>query len=148
MGFWAFLKRIFSGNKKPVFITEGGKAPPKAPLKPKNKSAIGVGRMKITDQVKGPHATIPPLPGMYRHINKITGEIEYVGQTDNLRVRQQQHAREGKLDLSKQDVHYSVARVDATKDDLCDTEKDHIKRKKPTGNKTKGGNGKRSTYSL
>lgn len=80
---------------------------------------------------------------MYRHVNKSTGKVEYVGQTDNLRVRQQQHARDGKLDTSKQDVHYAVAKKGSTKDDLCDTEKAHIKKKKPSGNKTRGGNGKR-----
>jgi len=109
----------------------------------KKKSAIRSGRMKKTDKIKGSSSSIPEEPGMYRHVNKKTGEVEYVGQTDNLRVRQQQHARDGKLDTSKQNVEYSVAKKSATKDDLCNTEKAHIKRKKPSGNKTKGGNGKR-----
>ncbi|WP_434528783.1 hypothetical protein [Vibrio sp. K4] len=109
----------------------------------KKQSAINRGRMRKTDQIKGSSSNIPQEPGMYRHVNKQTGEIDYVGQTDNLRVRQQQHARDGKLNTSTHDVHYSVARNSATKDDLCETEKDHIKRNKPSGNKTKGGNGKR-----
>lgn len=109
----------------------------------KKQSAINSGRMRKTDKIKGSQASIPQEAGMYRHVNKTTGEVEYVGQTDNLRVRQQQHARDGKLDTSKHDVHYSVARAESTKDDLCNTEKDHIKRKQPSGNKTIGGNGKR-----
>lgn len=107
------------------------------------KSAIKSGRMHKTNNIKGCESKIPQKPGMYRHVNKETGEVEYVGQTDNLRRRQQQHARDGKLDTAKQDVMYSVARNEATKDDLCDTEKAHIKRKKPSGNTTIGGNGKR-----
>lgn len=90
----------------------------------KKQSAINRGRMRKTDQIKGSSSNIPQEPGMYRHVNKQTGEIDYVGQTDNLRVRQQQHARDGKLNTSTHDVHYSVARNSATKDDLCETEKD------------------------
>jgi hypothetical protein len=65
----------------------------------------------------------------------------YVGQSNDLRVRQQQHARTGQLDTTKHVVQYTVARPDATKDDLCRTEQCHIARHSPSGNKTKGGNG-------
>ena len=109
----------------------------------KRQSALPSGRMKETDQVKGSGSPLPNSPGMYRHINKETGEKEYAGQTNDLRTRQQQHAREGKLDTSKQYVQYGVARDDASKDDLCRTEVDHIARHKPSGNTTKGGNGRR-----
>ncbi|MEH6454297.1 MAG: GIY-YIG nuclease family protein [Psychromonas sp.] len=138
MSFWlnavsALFKRKVSKKKQPK----------KNAYKNTNKSAITSGRMRITNKIKGSQSKIPQKAGMYRHVDRITGEIEYVGQTNNLRVRQQQHAREGKLDISKHDVHYSVAKNEATKDDLCDTEKAHIKKNKPSGNKTKGGNGKR-----
>lgn len=53
------------------------------------RSAIPLGRMKKTDQVKGSECPIPNSPGIYRHIDKGTGEVDYVGQTENLRVRQQ-----------------------------------------------------------
>ena len=133
MGFWNSVgKALDSFTEKKTVERER-----------KKQSAISRGRMKKTDQIKGSSSNIPQEPGMYRHVNKQTGEIEYVGQTDNLRVRQQQHARDGKLNPSTQDVHYSIAKSSATKDDLCETEKDHIKRNKPSGNKTKGGNGKR-----
>jgi hypothetical protein len=107
------------------------------------RSALPPGRMPRTDVIKGSNSPIPAAPGAYRHINKETGAIEYVGQSDNLRVRQQQHARDGKLDTEKQFVQYGKARPDATKDDLCNTERKHIATHSPSGNKTKGGNGRR-----
>lgn len=106
-------------------------------------SAIAAGRMRQTDKVKGPDCPLPNKPGIYHHINKETGAREYVGQTDNLRVRQQQHARSGKLDTDTQFIRFGLARDDATKDDLCQTEIDHIARHDPSGNTTRGGNGRR-----
>ncbi len=107
-----------------------------------NKSAIPRGRMKKTDQTKGSGCTIPDSPGVYRHVNKRTGEVEYVGQTENLRVRQQQHVRSGKLDPEKQWVEYSEAKASATKDDLRNTERQHVERHDPSGNIYRGGNGR------
>jgi hypothetical protein len=106
-------------------------------------SALGRGRMNETDQIRGPDSPLPNEPGVYRHINKSTGEVEYVGQTNDLRVRQQQHASNGKLDTEKQYIQYGKAKSTASKDDLCQTEVDHITRHKPSGNTTKGGNGRR-----
>ncbi|WP_410513468.1 hypothetical protein PaeBR_03140 [Paenibacillus sp. BR2-3] len=106
-------------------------------------SAINSGRMRETDIIKGKDSPLPKEPGMYRHINKETGNVEYAGQTDNLRKRQQEHARDGKLNTQTQRVQYATAKTDATKDDLCQTEKVHIARHKPSGNTYKGGNGRR-----
>lgn len=39
----------------------------------------------------------PAKPGVYRHIDKESGNVEYVGQTNNLRKRQQEHVRTGTL---------------------------------------------------
>ena len=165
LGFWDRVKRIFGihtkvKEKKPRVKAKKPQEKPKGKEKPKEKekkrkvkeqkpsqekkqSAINSGRMRKTNKIKGSDANIPAEAGMYRHVDRSTGEVVYVGQTNNLRVRQQQHMRDGKLDLAIHDVHYSVAREGATKDDLCDTEKAHIKRKKPSGNKTIGGNGRR-----
>jgi len=109
----------------------------------KKKSAIAQGRMRKTDIIKGKHSPIPTEPGIYRHINKKTGKIDYVGQTNNLRVRQQQHARDNKLNIDIQFVEYAIKREHATKNDLCQTEIQHIDKHKPKNNKTKGGNGRR-----
>lgn len=106
-------------------------------------SAISPGRMRETDVIKGKDSTIPSEPGMYRHRNKQTGEIEYIGQTNNLRKRQQEHAREGRYDPRTQYVQYGIAKSGSTKDDLLQTEKNHISRHKPKGNTTAGGNGRR-----
>ncbi len=107
-------------------------------------SAISSGRMNQTDTIKGKNCKVPKAAGEYRHINKVTGIIEYIGQTDNLRKRQQEHARNGKLNLETQKVAYKVAKPTATKEDLLSTEKNHIAKYKPSGNKTVGGNGRRS----
>ena len=106
-------------------------------------SAIPPGRMKETDKIKGKDSRIPQEPGIYRHRNKETDKIDYVGQTNNLRKRQQEHARNGKLNPETQYVQYSSSKKDASKDDLLQTEKDHIARHNPKGNTTKGGNGRR-----
>jgi hypothetical protein len=106
-------------------------------------SAIPSGRMRETDKIKGAGSSIPHDPGEYRHRSKATGEVQYVGQTNDLRTRQQQHARDGKLDTDKQYVQYSAAKSGASKADLCKTEVNHIARHKPSGNTTKGGNGRR-----
>lgn len=79
---------------------------------------------------------------MYRHVDKQTGNIDYVGQTNDLRRRQQEHARDGRLDPGRQEVHYATVRPGAGKDDLRRTEQAHIGRHDPKGNKTRGGNGR------
>jgi hypothetical protein len=112
-------------------------------IQEKQRSALARGRMNETDSVKGKNSPLPQKPGIYQHINKKTGEVEYAGQTSDLRTRQQQHAREGKLNTETQKVRFKVARDDATKDDLCKTEVDHIARHNPRGNTYKGGNGRR-----
>lgn len=106
-------------------------------------SALSPGRMRETDKIKGSDSPLPRSPGMYRHINKETHNIDYVGQTDNLRKRQQEHARSGMLDIDKQYVQYGEAKAGVSKDVLCKTEEDHIARHKPSKNTTKGGNGRR-----
>jgi hypothetical protein len=105
--------------------------------------AIPRGRMKQTDIVTGPDSSLPHAPGVYRHVDKSTGTVDYVGQANDLRKRQQEHVRSGKLDPERQFVQYSEARETATKDDLCRTEVEHIARHHPSGNTTKGGNGRR-----
>ena len=105
-------------------------------------SALPRGRFRQTDRIKGPGSPLPNKPGVYRFVNKSTREVEYVGQTNNLRKRQQQHAKSGKLNTAKQYVQYAVAKTTATKGDLCRTEVDHIARHRPSGNKYKGGNGR------
>jgi hypothetical protein len=72
------------------------------------KSALGPGRMKETSRI----SDIPHEPGIYRHVDNDSGAIDYVGQTNDLRKRQQEHARDERLDTSRQHVQYGVARND------------------------------------
>ena len=111
--------------------------------KSKSRSAIPSGRMRETDVIKGSNSPLPSSPGMYRHRDKETGRVDYVGQTDDIRKRQQEHARSGKLNTDTQYVQYSASKSGSSKEDLCNTEVDHIARHKPSGNSTKGGNGRR-----
>ena len=106
-------------------------------------SAIMSGRMKKTDVIKGKDSPLPAQPGVYRHIDKETGKITYIGQTSNIRRRNQQEACSGQLDPQKQYVAWGVARPGATRDDLLRTEKEHISRHHPEGNTYAGGNGRR-----
>lgn len=99
--------------------------------------------MRQTDVVKGQNSPLPKEPGMYRHRNKITNEIDYVGQTNNIRKRQQEHTRSGKLNPDTQYVQYGTCRDGSSKDTMLQTEKNHIKRHKPSGNSTGGGNGRK-----
>jgi len=137
--------RIFSSLGKLVtnFYARIKKNQKKSKRIKKHKSAITSGRMRQSDTVKGKECNIPRKPGIYRHVNKSTGKIEYVGQTNNLKKRQQEHARDGKLNLDRQTVRYCESYRSITRDQLCNTEKAHIKKHKPSGNKTVGGNGKR-----
>lgn len=122
------------------FLNDAAK---KAEKRTNRQSALRAGRMRETDKIKGSDSPLPKEPGMYRHVDKKTGNVDYVGQTDNLKKRQQEHARSGKLDTSRQKVQYGTAQSGASKDALLKTEVDHIARHKPSGNKTKGGNGRR-----
>ncbi len=59
--------------------------------------AFGVGRFSRGEP--------PAAPGVYRYVGMGDGSVDYVGQTNNLRRRYQEHLRgaEPKLDLGK---HY------------------------------------------
>ncbi len=103
--------------------------------------SLPAGRMKKTDIIVGPDSPIPNEPGIYRHIDKITNLIVYIGQSLNVRTRQQQHARSGKLDPDKHWVIYTTLKT-LSKVALRMIEKEHIKRHNPSGNTCKGGNGR------
>lgn len=102
---------------------------------------LPAGRMKKTDVIVGPNSPIPNEPGIYRHIDKITNLIVYIGQSLNVRTRQQQHARSGKLDPEKHWIVYTTMK-ELSKHALRAIEKAHISRHAPPGNTCKGGNGR------
>lgn len=88
------------------------------------RSSLKLGRMKESDCVKGENCKIPTTPGTYRHVNKETGAIDYVGDAVNLKKRQQEHARNGKLDLDTHKVQYGEAREDSSFAERRRTEQD------------------------
>jgi len=108
-----------------------------------SKSALPPGRMRETDKIKGSDSPLPNAPGVYRHVSKENGNIDYVGESKNLKKRQQEHARNGKLNTDKQYVQYGEAKNTASTDDRRRTEVNHIARHNPPGNTTKGGNGRK-----
>jgi excinuclease UvrABC nuclease subunit len=93
--------------------------------------------MRQTDCVED----LPSEPGLYRHINKKTKKVDYIGQTNNIRRRNQEHRNQGLL--NDVIIAWAAAKDDSSRDDLCNTEKKHIKKHRPTRNKYKGGNGRR-----
>ena len=101
-------------------------------------SNLRSGRMATDTTVKGSACKIPSEPGVYRHVNSSTNQVEYVGQTDNLRKRQQEHVRNGKLDLDSSKVMWSGI-TNGSKDDLCRIEREHIQRHNPNFGKQKKG---------
>ena len=139
MGIFNFIADIFGRGQTEAYKDYSQPVTYEPPPVRKPKSAISKGRMRVGYCI----GDLPSEPGLYRHINKETGKVDYVGQTNNIRRRNQQHRYDGRLDLSKHKIAYSTSRLDASRDDLCDTEKKHIKKHSPTGNKYKGGNGRR-----
>ena len=106
-------------------------------------SVIGLGLMRETDRVRGADCDTPNAPRVYRIRDKDTEKIVYIGQTGDVRTRLQQHERSGRFDPETQKASYGIARDGASAQELCDTEKLHIARHRPSGNKTADGNGRR-----
>lgn len=106
----------------------------------KNKSAIPPGRMreaKTLEEVK----SMPDSPGIYRHVRREDNKAQYIGETKQLKTRQLQHIRSGKLDLDKYYVGYAVS--DKGAGERRQTEIDQIDKHKPEGNGNAGGGGRK-----
>jgi len=99
------------------------------------------GRPQIARSVKGSECSLPSKPGLYRHICEVTGDIEYIGHTSNLRRRQQEHVSRHTLDLKYQRIEFMVAEG-LSNNERRDVEVRHIAKHKPVSNKTKGRNGR------
>ncbi len=104
-----------------------------------SKFALNKSRMRIAKEINN----LPDRPGIYRFVNKVTGAVDYVGQTNNVKRRIREHKRSGNLDVAIHNVVYGIAKANATRDALCFTERQHIKKHSPRKNKTQGGNGRR-----
>jgi hypothetical protein len=85
----------------------------------------------------------PPEPVIYRHRNKETGKIDYIGATNNGSRRHNEHIRSGKFDPSQQDLGWQRARDGASPEDVYGHETKKIKQHRPPLNRRNGGGGPR-----
>ena len=101
--------------------------------------ALNRGRMRTAKKIN----KLPEQAGIYRFVNKVTGTVDYVGQTNNIKRRIGEHKRSGNFNSAIHNIVYGIAKASANRDALCFTEKQHIKKHRPQKNKTQGGNGRR-----
>lgn len=101
--------------------------------------ALNRGRMRTAKKIN----KLPEQAGIYRFVNKVTGTVDYIGQTNNIKRRIGEHKRSGNFNSAIHNIVYGIAKANATRDALCFTEKQHIKKHRPRNNKTQGGNGRR-----
>lgn len=88
--------------------------------------------------------TPPSKPGEYKAVNKKTGEVKYVGTTNNLKRRIEEHKRSGDLTgLSRCDIKWKQADGRFSPEARYDHEKKTIERLNPQLNKRAGGGGRR-----
>jgi len=83
----------------------------------------------------------PAAKGEYRFVNTDTGEIGYVGQTNNLKRRKREHERARPDVAATHRFEWKQAHDKATSADLKDHERKKIKKKKPPLNRRAGGGG-------
>ncbi len=100
------------------------------------------GRPQRYSVERGCATNIPAVPGEYR-IYTQAGRSKYVGETNNLRRRIQEHIRNGKL-RKGQYVEYLVADGRSTSSTRRQHESKSIANKKPTTNKRRGGGGRKA----
>ena len=88
----------------------------------------------------------PDRPGLYRFIDKITGEIDYIGESGDLRSRRGQHFRSDDLLVSSDSHHFEWKAADgrSTSRTRRELEKRQIDRHQPRLNRRQGGGGRRS----
>ncbi len=85
----------------------------------------------------------PCAPGEYRFRNKRTGKIDYIGETNNLKRRKEEHERSEKPISSKtHDFEFKLADGRSTPNSRRNHEKIKIEQHKPQHNKRAGGAGR------
>lgn len=84
------------------------------------------------------------VPGTYRYVNKRTGKVDYVGQSDNLRRRYQQHLRGDQPAFDPHTHHFDwQAQISGGTEERLQKEKDQYLDHKPPMNRRKGGGGRK-----
>lgn len=88
--------------------------------------------------------TPPSKPGEYRWINKETGEIDYYGETNNLKRRKHQHERSSKpVSENTHDFAWKQADGRYGVDARRDHERQKIEQHQPRLNQRAGGAGRK-----
>lgn len=87
----------------------------------------------------------PEKPGEYRWINKETGEVDYYGETNNLKRRQYQHERSDKpVSSDTHDFAWKQADARFSVDARREHERQKIEQHQPKLNQRAGGAGRKS----
>jgi hypothetical protein len=85
----------------------------------------------------------PAEPVVYRHVNKETGKVDYIGVTNNGARRHEEHKRSGRFNPDQHILEHQPARSGASAEALYDHEKRKIKQHHPAMNQRSGGAGPR-----
>lgn len=85
----------------------------------------------------------PACPGEYR-IRDAQGNLQYIGETNNLRRRMEEHIRSGKLATGANGgtIEYKVASASSTSQSRRAHEQQKIAQHNPPLNKSRGGEGR------
>ena len=86
----------------------------------------------------------PHKPGLYRFKNKETGEIDYIGESVDLKRRTSQHLRYGDVSRDTHHVEWQAAEDGSTSETRREHEKLKIDQHSPRMNQRRGGGGRRS----
>ncbi len=86
----------------------------------------------------------PKIPGEYRILDK-NGNIKYIGETNNLKRRTQEHQRRGEIEEGDK-VLWKKADPLSTSEERRKHEKKKIKQHQPYENMSKGGEGRKPDY--
>lgn len=98
------------------------------------------GRPKKYNPKTGAGDKPPAKPGEYRIRDK-SGNITYVGETNNLRRRTNEHVNTGKLN-EKHTLEYKIADGRSSSRTRREHEQKKIQQLSPSQNKSKGGEGR------
>lgn len=102
------------------------------------------GRPNKYNPITGEGQKPPAKPGEYRICN-IDGSIVYIGETNNLARRTDEHIRNGKLStdqVGRGFIEYKVADGRSTSNTRREHERQKIAQHKPPLNKSRGGEGR------
>ncbi len=107
----------------------------------RSRSTVAAGRPNKYDAILQEGRDPPPAPGLYQYRNEITGGVDYVGETNDLRRRTNQHRQQGHFG-AEHTLEWRESVPSSTCAERREDEKRLIKKHKPKLNKTGGGNGR------